>query len=233
MTAINMMVQPKARAGFIISDGAHTAPDGTLIENSPKVIHSAGRFPWAAGVTGNVRPATILATLGEANPLTLKQLVKRLPDAMRAAIVTTAATTGTDPARLDLALVGIVWDFAANRPSGFMCQSRRGVIHADAEAFTWYDTDCIIAGGEIGDVAAQLGRPCDPTKPASFDPERDGLALIERQRRAGITPTTPGLNSASCNRIGGDIDMTVVTKQGVQVWLIHQFPDAVGQPIIL
>ncbi|MFD1950680.1 hypothetical protein ACFSGX_07860 [Sphingomonas arantia] len=234
MTALNMMIQRRARAGYIISDGATTAPDGTLLGNSPKIIMSAGRFPWAAGVTGSVPPASIHAELGKANPVSLKQLLCRLPGAMRSAIQRTARDTSKDPADLDLALVGVAWDFDAKAPSGFIIQSRAGIITPDAEPFVWYETDWNLAGGEIGsDAAAQLGRACDLTDPKSFDPERDGLALIERQRRAAITPTTPGFDTSCRHRIGGDIDMTVVTRTGVQVWCIHKFPDVVGEPIRL
>lgn len=231
MTAINMVVQRKARAGFIISDGAHTHPDGHLIENSPKIIHGVGRFPWAMGVTGNVHPRTLAQALGEMNPLTYKALRKRMPWALHRAIQLTADTTTTPIEDITVSVTGVVWDFAQKRPEGFTMTSRRDTHMKGIEPFEWMCGDWIIAGAEIGSPEQQLGRPVDLTDPDSFNPESDGLALITAQRRAGITPTNPACDTSVRHRIGADIDLTEVTKTGVRVWKIHEFPDVLGERI--
>jgi hypothetical protein len=231
MTAINMMVQPKARAGFLISDGAHTLPDGTVCELAPKIIHGAGRFPWAMGITGNVHPATLLHALGEANPINLKQLVKRLSEAIREAMRRTAVKHAMPLDDVLCGVRGVAWDFARKRPIGFVLVSDPAALLPGAIAFAWHETAWNITAtpgaASPGDI---LGREVDITDPASFDPERDGLALIVAQRERGVIDTMVGLEPGHC-RIGGEVDLTEVTKHGVRVWRIHDFGDVVGERI--
>lgn len=227
-----MVVQPRARAGFIISDGAVTHPDGWLMESKPKIIYGNGRFPWAMGVSGNVMPETLLTTIGEANPLTFKQLIKRLPGAITRAIAMTVQRTGLVADSIAVGVVGVAWNFTRNRPEGFVMQSATGLLHAEMEAMVWYETDFIMANIEAGGTTAeQLGQDIDWMDPGSFDPEVDGLALITKQRMAGGATTTPGCDPSARYRIGGQVDLTEVTKAGVRIWHIHDFNDPIGLPI--
>lgn len=229
MTVINMMVQPRARTGFIISDGAHTDPDGVVTELSPKVIVGTKRLPFAIAVTGNVAPLLIAMILGEESPLTLKQLVKRLPIAMRKAVAAASDARSIPEDAIGLALVGVVWDFAKNRAQGFSIASRDGLIRHGMEPYLWYDTDSSVTIVSGDDVASFIGR-FNLADPASFNPETDGLELVRVQRELLLETTVPGC--ALAYRIGGEIDLTEVTKNGVKTWKIHDFHDKVGERIL-
>lgn len=230
MTVINMMVQPKARTGYIISDGAFTAPDGTLLRAESKVVHSVyTRCPWAFGVSGNMQPRAIAQEIGEANPLTIKQLVKRLPDALRRAIVRNEREFGVPRDTAYAVLIGCYWDFSAKRPQGFRVQAQRGgLVNQEVEAFEWYDMDWSLASHL--EIEALLGRAADVTNPNSFDPASDGLALVHAQRISGLIDMMPGIEPGHC-RIGGHVDLTEVTKSGVKVWHLHTYPDEPGRLI--
>lgn len=233
MTAINMMVQPKARAGFIVSDGAHTLPDGTVCELSPKVVSGTGRFPWAMGITGNVHPVTLTYALAALNPLNLKQLTKRLPEAMRNAMRQTAEKHTMPLSDVLCGVRGVAWDYARKRPIGFVVVSDPEALLPGATAFAWYETAWnVTATPGAASPADILGRDVDLTDPASFEPEADGLALITAQRERGAIDAMPGLEAGHC-RIGGEVDLTEVTKHGVRVWQIHDFGDRVGGRIEL
>ncbi|WCT73797.1 hypothetical protein PQ455_00760 [Sphingomonas naphthae] len=232
MTAINVVVQRKARAAFIISDTAVTAPDGTLVRSVGKVIFSVKHgFPWAMGVTGNVAPEVLLKAIGEEKTATLKQLEKRLPLAMRRAVAETCDLRGVTPAEIFCQVKGAYWDFSRKRPMGMMMQANAGdMVGAGAiEAYTWYDLPWAMGTHEAAEVL--LGRAVDLEEPDSFDAEHDGYALIKAQRQRGGIDITPGMEAGHC-RIGGEVHLTEVRKTGVQVYVIGDFVDQIGERIV-
>jgi hypothetical protein len=230
VTVINMMTQPKARVGYIISDSAVTSPDGLLQRTCAKVIYGVSRFPWAMGVTGNVPSEILLRAIGEASPTSLKQLWKQLGPAMRRATAETASARDIPTTELFCQVKGIVWDFASKRPQGFVMQNVSGemVGAGCVEPYVWYDTAW--AMGTHEGAAQLLGREINLTDPASFDPEQDGVDLVTAQRRGVTINITPGIAAGHC-RIGGEIHLTEVRKTGVQVFAIGEFPDPIGKHI--
>ena len=78
--------------------------------------------------------------------------------------------------------------------------------------------------GQAGDasyaLASDFMKRFNP-KPAAFDVQRDGVALIEQMRR-GFSPPS----------IGGFVRHTLVTRAGLQTEVVHCWPkDRVGHPI--
>ncbi|PZO86943.1 MAG: hypothetical protein DI623_15645 [Sphingomonas sanxanigenens] len=232
MTAVNMMVQPAARAGYVIADGAHTSPDGRLVEISPKLLYGAKRLPWAMGLTGNLHPRHMLEEIGKEQLASFKQFRKCLPNVMRRALQRVADTVNGDHCAPSIGIKGVIWDFARKRPIGFVIHSDPAEFAPGTEAFTWYETAWSITAADGADtVADHLGRAADLTDPGSFDPFADGLALVAAQRERGVTPTSPALDRSIRHRIGGDIDCAEVTKRGVLVWQIGSFKDRLGEII--
>lgn len=229
MTAVNMMIQAKARAGFIISDTAVTSPEGRLIESCPKVLYGIGRFPWAMGITGDVHPKIMLQAIGAFNPLSYKQLVKTLPLALHDAIQRQAEGQGFEPDYFSVTLTGAAWDFVKKRPVGFIVTSKEGFSHAGIDPFMFYETSSSLTGGEIPYVQSIAGEDggivVDHTR---FDPERDGLQLIDIQRRAPLVPRNSGCSDYP-HRIGCEVLLTKVTKRGVVNWMLHDYGDTLGE----
>lgn len=231
MTALNMFVQPKARAGYIIADTAVTDFEGRLVETSGKVAINTGRFPFAIGISGNVHPVTVATAIGNAGLTSLKQLIKHLPAIISRAIQEGAAIKGVDAADLAILLKGVAWDFKAKRPIGFVIASDGNLLEG-AEPFTFYETDWNITRCDgSASPAEMLGRVVDICDPASFDPTEDGRALIIHQYQQGAAVLLPGLEGSTPFRIGGMADLVEVTKKGVKVWGIHDFGDTIGQHI--
>lgn len=230
VTVINMLTQPKGRVGYIISDTAITSPEGVLLRTMGKVMFGTARFPWALGITGNVAPEVLHRAIGEANPLTLKQLCKRLPSALRRAVTETAAMQRIPIAAVYCQVKGVAWDFAKNRPQGFTMQSdETQVLGAGTmEPFVWYDLPWMMGTHET--AADLLGRPVDLIDPASFDADSDSMALVTAQRRRPAINVTPGAVPGFC-RIGGEIHLTEVRKTGVYLYAVGQFPDPLGELI--
>lgn len=231
MTALNMFVQPKTRAGYIIADTAVTDLEGRYIENVGKVAINTGRFPFAIGISGNVHPVTVATAIGNANVTSFKQLVKHLPAIMSAAIRDSASVKGVEAAALAILLKGVAWDFKRKRPIGFVCATDERLLEG-AEPFTFYETDWNITRCDGSATAAEMmGREVDLCDPASFDPTEDGRKLIIHQYQQGASVLLPGLEASTPFRIGGGADMVEVTKKGVNVWGIHDFGDTIGYPI--
>lgn len=228
MTAINLAVQAKARAAYIISDCAVTAPDGTLIRSSSKVLHGL-RFPWAFGMTGSVTPEAMFEEVAKAQPLNAKQLVKRLPDCMRRAVAGTIKARACAPAEVLLQVTGAMWDPKAKRIEGFFLTSHDGTLKGqEVEPYVWYETSWLAASGHPDGLRGYLGRDVDLTDPESFNPEIDGLALIEAQRRHGVESVQPGVEPGHC-RIGAEAHLHVISRRGVTIYQLTEWPDLVGQ----
>ncbi|WP_278984697.1 hypothetical protein [Sphingobium yanoikuyae] len=231
MTAINMFVQPKGRAGYIVADCAITDADGTLRESCAKVAYNTGRFPYAIGVTGNVHPVIFVKAMGAANIMSMKQLIKRLPEVMRAAMASATIESALAPSEAQLGLKGVAWDFRAKRPIGFVMVSDP-IMHPGCEPFTFYETDFALAkwdGAET--VADMIGANVDITDPDKFDAERDGLKLIEKQRIQPCTTLIPSVDQAVKHRIGGEAHLYRVTKNGVFAEQLCDWPDEIGRKI--
>lgn len=91
--------------------------------------------------------------------------------------------------------------------------------------------ECTDAHGTDVHVSKLLGRPSELFDAVTFDPHVDGFRLVEAQRASPQTNLTPGVDSSVCYRIGGEVELTEVTRRGVKVWCIGTFPDKVGQRI--
>lgn len=61
----------------------------------------------------------------------------------------------------------------------------------------------------------------------AFDPERDGLAVLEAQRAAPINHA----GDQCFVGVGGFAQLTTITREGITTKVIHHWPDEVGQPI--
>jgi len=229
MTAVNMIVQPKDRAGFIITDCAYTDRAGRIDAIGCKFVGTMNRLPWAFGITGNVKADDLAHALKQSNPTTMKQLIRRLPDALRYAVARIDATSEDRGVGV---LRGVVWDYAAKLPHGFMIHSDPEVCGMPGtEPFSWYKSSWALTLND-GQVtpADVLGRDVELTDPDSFDVAVDSIVLVARQRANPCNVTTPGLDPTVRHRIGGGVDVIGVTKLGVQAYRVHTWQeDRVGE----
>ena len=234
MTALNVFVQPKARAGYIVVDAAFTSDDGCVTEIGSKVVQGGGRFPWALGVTGNVSAVAVgreLLTVGVAS---LKQLERRLIPAMHRAIAATAAAFPDTPL-VNCGVRGVAWDFAAKKPIGFTVMSHPDLLIPGAAPFTFYRCDAMVTCDHVDGLAGLLGRPLDLVDmrdPERFAADTDGLALIEAQRRTPYVCTIPGVDASVKHRIGGEAHLVTVTRHGVRIEGLREWSDRIGERIM-
>lgn len=228
MTAINMTIQPSARAGFLITDSAVTDEAGKLLEICGKVIFGTGKFPWAMAISGSVHPHDVTQAAGMIGPTNYKQLVKRLPDIVSIALDLAAAKGAI--VKPHLLLIGVAWSQREKRPVGFSIASHADILPDGMTPLTVYEMKWVTTGLELGSPSDQVGRQVDIMDPASFDPAVDGLALIQKQRSAGVRCPVEGVADVQ-SRIGGEVHLTKISKRGVSTFAIHDFQDVVGEMI--
>ena len=231
MTAINLAVQPKRRAAYIISDCAYTAPDDARVVRIGGKIISFERFPCAIGITGSIDIIATARALFALDARNLRTLVAGLPKALRTAVRETQAAH-PEFGEVFGSLKVAAWCSRRARPTGYL-------IHSTAEAAMamlgpgWGAYEVAEAKSSAAthqQPSELLGRPCDLDDPDTFDPERDAFALIAAQRAGGALNITPGCDSYPY-RIGGEVELTEVTRRGVKVWSMGKFPDRVGERI--
>jgi hypothetical protein len=149
--------------------------------------------------------------------------MKALPGILRECIAALEAEGVTNP---PLALTLAVWDARLRCTRCFMVESDGTALASLGVApFTATELDFAATGRGITEL---LGRAVDPTKPGSFDPDADGEALMEAQRRE-LRWTGSAGQQIAC--IGGELEQAVVSKSGVQVFSLQTWPDSVGRLI--
>jgi hypothetical protein len=213
MTAANLVV--RERAAYLLTDSATYRPDGTIIDLKPKVIASPElRVAIAtAGVVWGTMDAVIRRWLG----------MRRSSDEAASAIPMLIAMLRADrdadyrrrgvsmdekawPPQGVFRLVAATWSAERRRPEGYTACSRGWLPQGPTERFIQPPED----GGL--DVYG-----------ADFDPERDGLALLEAQR--GFVDAYAG------HIVGGTAYLTTVSECGVTTTVLREWPDEIGRRI--
>lgn len=115
-----------------------------------------------------------------------------------------------------------------------------GLSNAVEPSFVWSD---ICEGEESGfaigpnvDTALEdwrlhrVGADVLDYEPADFDPIRHGLPLMEAQRRGKTDPRFFAGEPFHC--VGGSVWCSIVTRDGVDQTVLHDWHDKVGMPIV-
>jgi hypothetical protein len=103
-----------------------------------------------------------------------------------------------------------MWSEARRRPEGYAISSRGQAFYPHIE----------VVNGCVYRMAQSINPPAEPCE----DPERDGLALLERQR--AIVDEMSGAHI-----IGGTAQLTKVSEAGVTTTVLREWPDEIGRRI--
>lgn len=222
-------------AVHLITDGASYTPDGILVDVSSKITE----IPWARSafyIRGASWPTLTIKHLA-AEVETFDQFCDVLPSIMEGAMQGfDHVTCGVaDPVTRHFEITCIGWS------------QRMGKVTA-AIAATWAPNDpddvtglsqangyeqyqlmiAPLAGMEpVIDATAALGRAIEtPEDLEAMDIEKDGLALIEAQRRLPFK-----MHGRPAYLVGGIAELTTVTEAGVSRKTLTVWPDRIGEPI--
>jgi hypothetical protein len=216
---MNLIVQPRARAAFLITDTAALRADKSISEFRPKVVElRVNDGLWGAlAVTGHMDAIYLRNAIRAAPPSDLKSLLAGLPDALRRAMDAHAARHPDAGASRSAAIAVALYDAAASDVRGFLMGSSPVMLPgAGLAPFVLHPVLKHLT--EFGDRCPFHPR-ADITNPAQWSPERGGLRLIEAQRRDEFMRADGSIFYG----IGGRAIVTRVDASGVTHRTLHNW----------
>lgn len=228
MTAMTLIVQSKRRAAYLIGDSAITDTGGRVLALQSKLIQLA-RFPAVIGITGSVDTFALGAELHAADPRNLTGLIRVLPGCLRRAIDRTQTACLTPSTTIVGLLKVAAWSARAARPIGYVLCSDPALAAAMGGA-EWqvYEATSSLSAAEAPAHLFQKLTDCE--NPALFDPELQAFDLVQYEREASQLCMTPGA-AGDVYRIGGGVQLAKVTRRGVSITPMGEWPDQVGTMI--
>jgi hypothetical protein len=225
VTAANLFVRD--RAAYLLTDWASYRPDGVVLALKPKVIE----FPelrlamMCSGETWETRTPIVKAWMERsANADAGVRSLPALASVLRADLADDYRRRGLSvpsgkewPPQAYFDLYVAIWSAERHRPEGYAISSRG-----------WHFPSIRELPGQLYQIERHIQPPYkdelapDPYSP-EFEPERDGLALLEAQRRY--------VNHYSGHIVGGAAQLTIVSEEGVSSMMLREWPDGIGRRI--
>lgn len=128
-------------------------------------------------------------------------------------------------ARCDIALIG--WSESRSRPEGYISRSK-GLPEIGVAGGSLSPCDVGMFAAGSTDVANAF---VDSVRenPDAFDAESDGIAVMELMRRVPA-PLSDEPGAIVGHFIGGRVEQATVTREGISIRTIHEWPDTIGMP---
>lgn len=226
MTALNLIVQRRARAAFLLTDTARYDRHGRVKGFGSKVLELrvAGRVSGAIATTGMTSQPFLERRLSELRAESVDAL---LPGIEKAFCETEADLIADGmPARCGmdwLAACVALFDQDAGRPWGYRIANNRLLFPLSEYPAPYKLRPCERSLTRCADDGPH---GVDVRDPRQWNPERDGAALLEAQRADlfGIEPDT-------YHGVGGEGILTRVDVAGVTSKRLVAWPDRVGRRI--
>lgn len=221
MTAINVLLSPTAV--HVLSDGAGYLPDGTIVSIQSKVLPIAGANAVLAA-RGYIAFAHLFA-----ERLAAFGSFDELAAGATAAILEVIAhargkfAPGVLDEPLDLVLAG--WSESRDQAEAF------ALFNHDAYGIPAWELTPIGEGyispgnADFFERLEEIG--LDPLS-SDFDPQTDGLRLLEEQR-AMRWPLLGG--GETIRSVGGFCQLTMVRRDEISSRILKRWPDEVGRKI--
>lgn len=226
MTAMNLIVQERAKAAFLLTDTAYYRfKDGAVMYFGPKVTGlMIGEGAYAAIATsGTMFSSHIGPQLGALRAGSLREVLASMPDVFKAAEAASKAEGGKGA----MAAAVAVFDPDRCRAGGFIIGNGQGGFPQAGAPYRLISTKKHLT--EMGEQHDEFLCQTDFCDPASWSPERDGAALMDAQR-TDLFDLGPGVRAPA---VGGQAILTRVDKSGISHTTLKTWPDRVGRPINL
>ena len=226
MTAMNLIVQERAKAAFLLTDTAYYRfKDGAVMYFGPKVTGlTIGEGAYAAVATsGTMFSSHIGPQLGALRAGSLREFLASMPDVFKAAEAASKAEGGKGA----MAAVIAVFDSERRRAGGFIIGNGRGGFPQAGAPYRLISTKRHLT--EMGERHDDFLGRTDFCNPDCWNPERDGSALMDAQR-SDLFDLGPGIRAPA---VGGQAILTRVDVGGVRHTTLKTWPDRVGRPIDL
>ena len=227
MTAMNIIVQAKAGAAYLLTDTAHFNPDGTVGQFAPKVLslRAAGRFSAAIATSGiAVQRNHFKKHLAELKPRSTSDLLSSIGPMFRITEQEIMAqgvpsVCGTS----HMSAVVALFDHETNEASGYAISNQNSCFPTGK--YRPYTLAPILKY-----LTRYKGQPfprgtdmCDPRK---WDAVASAPALVEAQRIDDF-----GLADDLRAGVGGQAILTCVNEEGISHKIVAAWADRIGERI--
>ncbi|MCP1592003.1 hypothetical protein [Methylorubrum extorquens] len=230
MSALNVFVN--STRVMMLTDSSLYLPDGTVVAFEPKAFLVDS---WNGAISGRGDCAGITVALNLAERFgSFDEFIARSAPEIERRHRDGLAIAGPGQTTIEIHAVG--WSERADRPRAFVLRSL--IEHRAGEpAYVWLDHDeedgCFyhsMSALELWRLHRQGAEPRVDFDAETFDPRRHGIPLMEAQRRE-IGDAAYCAQAAGRHLVGGAVWLTVVDREGARQGMIHEWPDAVGEPI--
>lgn len=222
MSIANLITQPDA--AYLITDAGFFEADGTIFALWPKTFLARDDL-FAYACVGNCARLLLYAghemgkRLGTTSfgPAGFMELIREAYDAL-----------GADPTIHYSRWVAAGWSRERNCPVGLAFFTGDNDARPGDPPWVWREYHSLlqphITPGELGSLGYAHR---DLLEPSRFRPKTGSLALVDlvRRRRDGWGAD----GSESGCMVAGKITLTKVTQHGVEMSLLHEYPDRVGE----
>lgn len=186
-----------------MADRAYVAHDeSATVQWIDSKIIVGKTFPFAIAISGTFSPHAVTRHLERLGPRNPRALCAALLDATHA-MEAEAIAEGVEPQQSSFCCFAAVWSARTKAAGVFAIGNGKG-FGGRIPAYQACQLDWSM--GSAGQPSDALGRDVDMSDPASFDVRRDGVAMMEWQRRNEIFDYGHG----PAYGIGGGIDLVTV-----------------------
>lgn len=209
MTAMNIFIRQDA--AHILTDGAFYDLDGIVHQITTKVA-IADDLRMAMACSGRVQVEQLCDGFTKREMFSQERALALLPDVMRE--IREANRASNPELEIhegnDLQIFVALFSEERQRPEAYYCSTNQAYFGPDYRPYT------------VRDVV-QLSSP--PVDLPFNNPWRDGLAIMEAQRRMPLSETE------DLYFVGGFAELVTVTSEGVSCVKLKEWPDIVGEKI--
>ncbi|OUC54967.1 hypothetical protein CA262_08930 [Sphingobium sp. GW456-12-10-14-TSB1] len=223
MSLANLIVQPQA--AYLYTDQGHFDRDGRILRLEHKIMPFPRQFLAIAMVGGGkMTPTRLFDEIERRGIDQLDQL--DFLNAFRALIIELCPEPVCISGMVEHRFMIGFYSHKHGRALG-LTMFTPGYGPDDKAPYEYHAAEIVIAPN-VPAADAFGGRRINVTRPASFDPVKDGAALVDAQR-AKVTGWGHGIADGSY--IAGDTLLTEISANGLAFDLIAQYPDKVGERV--
>jgi hypothetical protein len=228
MTAINTVRQ--SDAVHIISDGAFCNDDGVILEIGPNAF-PLPHFPAAVAIRGATHflPFLIYRLCRDCG--SFDELLSKIVGAaleVHVSFPMMLGTLGFGNVAPDFDLVVAGWSTARGKPESYIVTSRPHEPSHAGKGWQIVDLPEVLIAPPVNELQAKAVGWTVPMSAGEFRPDNDGLKLLEAQRLSANLPRKE-LGSPRRHSVGGFVQLTTITRQKLQIEILHRWSDKVGQ----
>jgi hypothetical protein len=233
MTAINVVRQK--RAVHIISDGVVCDHNGIVCEIGPNAF-ALPHLPAALAIRGASHFMPFLShrlsrECHSFDDLLIK--IVRAAQEVHMSFPMALGNLGFGSIEPDFDLVAVGWSNSRAAPTGYLVSSHDRVVARGLTANAWQliELPDVLIAPPIAEHQITATGWQVPYSADSFRPDIDGLALLKAQRLSRRAADASFGARGYVYVVGGFVQVTSVSSNGVNSEIVHRWPDELGRRI--